>query len=502
MLQNKSYDFSQPTRQSGVAILLILLKSLRNLARTFWPLLLVMVFNRRNKNDQWEQYTLIAVVIISVISVFSSIVSFFRYYFRLSPGELIIEEGLINRKKTIIPFDRIQTINIEQGIIHKMFQVVQLKIDTAGSKGEEVSIQALDGAMAQALKDQIFAVGASHADLPQDTKLAEDRPVARELVHLTVGDMLKVGVSQNHLQTAGVVLAFLIGFFDDIDELFNLNILDTIETWVGDGTLSIWLTFTMIIPVFILISFVVSLIRTVFKYYEQRVWLSVEGLKLEAGLLTRLTTYIKPTKVQWLYWSQNPIYRAFNLHELKIKQAAGTLQDLKRTIEIPGCYHHQVETIKKEIFAEHWFEPIRTLVIHPSMGQRYFLIYGTITAALTFLLVVSQSWLAGLFLGLAAWALSFFYWRAYQRSWRCHINDEALLCAYGVWDHRHLILPFYKVQGIRLKQSPYQRSHDLATIQMDTASGQVTIPYLQLKDARDLTNLLLFKVESTNRSWM
>lgn len=497
MLQNKSFDFSQPTRQSGVAILLILVKFLRNLMRTFWPLLLVLVLNRRNQNDQWEQYTLIAVVIISVISVVSSIVSFFRYYFRLSPGELIIEEGLINRKKTIIPFDRIQTINIEQGIIHQIFQVVQLKIDTAGSKGEEVSIQALDRDLAQALKDHILAV--NRADLPHVTEPSENSPITRELVHLTVSDMLKVGVSQNHLQTAGVVLAFLIGFFDDIDELFNLNLLDTIETWAGDGPLSIWLT---MIPVFIFISFFVSLIRTVFKYYEQRVWLSAEGLKLEAGLLTRLTTYIKPTKVQWLYWSQNPIYRAFKLHELKIKQAAGTLQDLKRTIEIPGCYHHQVETIKKAIFAAHWFEPMRPLAIHPSLAQRYFLIYGSITAALTFLLVVSQSWLVGLFLGLTAWVLSFYYWRAYQQSWRCHINDEALLCAYGVWDNRHLILPFYKVQGIRIRQSPYQRRHDLATIQMDTASGQVTIPYVQLKEARELTNLLLYKVESTPRPWM
>lgn len=495
-----NYDFTRPTRQSGVAMLLILLKFLRTILRSFWPILLVVLLNRRNQSEQWEQYILLGVAGISSISVVGSIIAFFRYYFRLTDDELIIEEGLFERKKTIIPFHHIQTINLEQGIVHQLFQVVQLKIDTAGAKGEEVTIEALDRHQAQALKSQILS-GAQHtATSANEERTTDEQP--RELVHLSVIDMLKAGVSQNHLQTAGVVLAFLIGFFDDIDELFNLNILDTVESWLGAGTSSMWLFITVIGPLFIIVSFLVSLLRTVIKYFDQRVWLSRDGLKLEAGLLTRFTTYIKPAKVQWLYWSQNPIYRRFGLHELKIKQAAGTMQDLRRTIQIPGCYQHQIETIKKELFAESMYRADQHLPIHPALAQRSFLIYGSLTTMLSFILVVSHSWLIALFLALGVWVLSYFYWRAYQRSWSCAINDEAILCNYGVWDHRQLILPYYKIQGVKLRQSPYQRQHHLATVVLDTASGQVTVPYLPLHLAQSLLDQILYTVEKQQRSWM
>ena len=64
------------------------------------------------------------------------------------------------------------------------------------------------------------------------------------------------------------------------------------------------------------------------------------------------------------------------------------------------------------------------------------------------------------------------------------------------------VAQWYKIQYLQLNQSIYQRRKKLATVIIHTAAGQIKIPYIDLELAQKINNYAVFKVESSERSWI
>jgi putative membrane protein len=64
---------------------------------------------------------------------------FLKYYFFtfLKKGRLIIQQGVLNRRKAI-PLERILTVNICQNLIQQVLQLVAVDVETAGSKTKRI----------------------------------------------------------------------------------------------------------------------------------------------------------------------------------------------------------------------------------------------------------------------------------------------------------------------------------------------------------------------------
>jgi len=58
-----------------------------------------------------------------------------RYLYQISPHEVKIEKGIISKKYTSIPYERIQNVDIKRGIIARMFGFSTVDIETAGQSG-------------------------------------------------------------------------------------------------------------------------------------------------------------------------------------------------------------------------------------------------------------------------------------------------------------------------------------------------------------------------------
>ena len=132
--------FEQPTRQSSFAIIFILGRTFRVLFRQLWILILVLLFNP--KKQVFNSFTLFVIGMAGLGSI-TSIISYFRLYFYIRDDELVLEKGVLRRKKITVPIDRIQSVNFKQGVLHQVLNVVSIEIDTAGSTGNEFSLEAL-----------------------------------------------------------------------------------------------------------------------------------------------------------------------------------------------------------------------------------------------------------------------------------------------------------------------------------------------------------------------
>jgi len=63
-------------------------------------------------------------------------------------------------------------------------------------------------------------------------------------------------------------------------------------------------------------------------------------------------------------------------------------------------------------------------------------------------------------------------------------------------------MQIHKIQGIKVKQSPFQRRKGLASIILFTAAGNLDIPYISIEQAHHLRDIVLYRVETDRRAWM
>ena len=104
--------------------------------------------------------------------------------------------------------------------MHKIFNVVQLDIDTAGSANKEIHIDALTLSDAEQLRSFLYMKRGKLRPLHEESEL-EEAEEEQVLHKLDIGDLIKIGLVQNHLRTAGIIIAFGFTIYGEIREIFE-----------------------------------------------------------------------------------------------------------------------------------------------------------------------------------------------------------------------------------------------------------------------------------------
>src|SRR5690606_39347729 len=84
-----------------------------------------------------------AVIVLAglVLMGVPAFISWLRYTYRVEDMELRIEYGLFVKKKRYIPFDRIQSLDFSEHILHRPFGLVKVKVETARSEEHTSELQ-------------------------------------------------------------------------------------------------------------------------------------------------------------------------------------------------------------------------------------------------------------------------------------------------------------------------------------------------------------------------
>jgi membrane protein YdbS with pleckstrin-like domain len=83
-----------------------------------------------------------------------------RYHargFQMSADRLRVVRGLIFRSDTVVPFGRVQHIDVQQGPIERAYGLGTLVVHTAGNHNASVSLPGLGHADAMAMREEIRA---------------------------------------------------------------------------------------------------------------------------------------------------------------------------------------------------------------------------------------------------------------------------------------------------------------------------------------------------------
>ncbi len=497
--------FSIPTRQSPVAIILILIKLVRTLFRQLWPLLLVLLFNPRGEVGGYITPFIIGIAAISAIR---SIISYFRYYFYIQDRELIIEQGVFQHTRTAIPFDRIQSISLNQGPIHQLFGVSSLDIDTAGSSGSELSITALSAQEANQLRTYVLSrkeLVPSRVDtsnqLEEDASPLVPAQKRKLLLELDIPDLLKIGVSQNHLRTAGILFAFSLSVLDDLEQVVGPEMYKVIEERFGEiFTSFIWASVILAV-LFLIVSFALSLFFSVLRNYQLRFYRTDIGFQIQAGLLDRREQTISLRKIQFIRWSANPFQRFFKLYRLRLYQASSIAVSAQGAMTVPGCYERQLKNVQEAYFSD-WREAEKTLHgVSRYLIRRRFIIHGLLPAGLFFLINIGSP-LQG-FIGMILWLIFSYFWNLrYQRFWKIWLGEIGMEAHYGLLTRHRFLLHWRHLQSTKIRQSFIQKRMQVADLLLYTAAGTLHLPYLPIEKAKAIRDYILYRVESSQEHWM
>jgi putative membrane protein len=494
------HNFDTPTRQSLVAILMIVLKTYRILIRSVWPFLLLFIIKGENSD---KNYWLIFIVVAALAGMIYSIINYFRYYFYLDKEELVIESGVIKRSKLNVPFDRIQTINFEQNILHRIFNVVRLKIDTAGSAKAEFQFQAINLEKANHLREILLAKRKATTfikDKETEKSKTTTETSFETIMHLSLIDLLKAGAVENHFKSGGLILAFMYWIWQSLDDA-EINIEDqmesTVMTIIGTGLYLV----AILLAIFIFLSFVVSLIKMVFTNYDLRFMRSKNGFKINAGLFTKTDTSALDHKIQVISWGDNPLKKLIGIKDLRLKQASSVVLNKKTSIRVPSCSEDHVNLVRDTLYGK---ESFKNIAFNP-IDQRYFYRNGGIMLML-FISVISvlayiNQPIQAIAIAIVGILVIFTFYLSFRKK-QYGFNDEMLVIKGGAYGDKTEILPIYKIQSLSKKQTPYQRRKGLANLIIHTAAGKLAIPYIHGDQVQRMMDKFLYLIEVDRRKWM
>jgi membrane protein YdbS with pleckstrin-like domain len=80
-----------------------------------------------------------------------------RWGYREGEDELQIRRGMLVRVRTIVPFGRVQHIDVAQGPIQRPFGLATIILHTAGTAGAAVPLPGIRHGEAEAMRDRIRA---------------------------------------------------------------------------------------------------------------------------------------------------------------------------------------------------------------------------------------------------------------------------------------------------------------------------------------------------------
>lgn len=444
--------------------------------------------------DLFEMLQWIA-VILAVPSLGLAVLRWLKFRFRLAGDELIIDSGVLSRRRRVIPLGRIQNIDLRQSLLQRLAGVAEIKMETASGGAEtEATLAVLSlpeaGDLQQELMRRRGEARAGPPD-PSTASAAADGPDAasdpsRRVLRLSVGDLAIAGATSNE---AGLIAA---GLATGLQLLGDVGGLDRVGAWI-DATItpgaSIGLMAGLIVGLvltvgFIVAGWVVSVFASIVRYHGFTLTRVGDDIRREFGLLSRHHSTVPLERVQAVRIEETILRRPFGLVALKIETAGAGPQQAERgetEAFVPIARKHQVGQLLREVFPSARFENVTMHTVSPLSRRRSFVRLATpivlIAASLAYLFGSEWLVLAGLLIPAALYARADYRARGWARPQRF------VLVRGGVFTRVNWVVPEEKVQTLHLRDTPFQRRLGLRTLLVDTAAGGRVAKVVDLEDS-------------------
>lgn len=457
-------------------------------------------------------------------SFLATLFRFFTLRYGVQNGELLVNQGLIFHNRRVVPCRRIQNMDLKQNLLHRMFGVAEVRIETASGNEAEAVLRVLHRSQIEVLRQQIFEPLALPAgtlaglqgsdpagtasgvgqELPADpvAGLAAQTPAARGAVPQVAVPVLKVplrwllaaGLASNRgWLLVGIVIG-LVFQFQNWEQFDGRSFGRLLRKWLPllfDAVPGPWQIALALLAGLVALK-LLGMAWFVLRFHGYQLVRFGDDLRVSSGLLTSYSATIPRGRVQFISVQRPWMLRWMGLATIRIETAGGAGAQagevgggaLSRSSFVPVLPLARVPEILAELrpglvwdeSAIDW-RKTSSRTRNRLLGQAAFWTVAFLVGGL----IVNRTWgwIPGLVVALLMTASAL----KTSRSLRYARTGFGVAFRSG-WLNRKSSLTFFdRLQTLRLDQSPFDRRWGMATLSVDTAAAGpanhlIQVPFL------------------------
>lgn len=438
------------------------------------PLLILIFLGRGDRN---ELYSLIGVGVLVAFALWQ----YATYRYGVGPNGLVVRSGLLNRSLRVIPFVRIQNVAVHQTVLHRLFGVAEVRMESAAGKEPEAQMRVLKLADALALETLVRRRGAD------PTQAVEER--ADSLLRLAPAEVLRLGlVSNGGLVLVGAGLAAVMQAVPDVNGRVPERVLRSGARWLFgrvegyhlDAAGYALLAVAAIVAVTAALKGL-SMTLALLRYYGFE--LSEQGRRLtaERGLLARWRTTVPRRRIQAWTLEEGVLHRLLRRRRLAVDTVGANEHEEGRALKelAPIAAPGTCDALIAHLLPRARWDALQWRALPKASWWRLFLpdLPWTLLAAL------ALHWQLGAWSLLALLWLPWAAFKARRRARRMGyaVDAEVIAVREGWWRRYWRFAELDKLQALQLTRSPLDRRCGTATLWLDTAGAGALGPPLRIR---------------------
>lgn len=458
---------------------------LKQIKEMILPFILLFVAGRTGDGQPYWWFIVAAAAIFFPLVI--GILSWFRFTYRIEEGELRIESGIFVKKKRYIPFERIQSLDFSEGILQRLFGLVKVKVETAGSGSlaeAEAVLTAITKEEAKVIQDTLSLIKSGQTTVGIDEE-EETIPVKKQenLYRITPSQLVLLATTSGGV---GVILSAIVAFIFQFDELIPYKkVYSEFQHFIANGIVFV----SLIALLVFFIAWILAFINTLLKFADFTVQKTESDLIISRGLLEKRQITIPINRIQGVRISENLIRQPLGLATVYVESAGGSLdKESQSTIMVlPIVKKREISQLLHAILHDYDLNP--KIIPVPKRAWRRYMFRGLFFPLLIILAAViflrPWGYLSFLLIPLAA----FWSHLKYRDAGWC-VEGLQLTLRYRGIIRNTVMLKKNKIQALSIERNYFQTKRGLATVEATIISGiggsGGTVNDVEAKDGRKI----------------
>lgn len=510
-------DFDAPRRLHPISVIFKVARAVKIYAL---PALALFFGGGVSDGGQWWR---VVGAIAFLPAVAEAVTEYLTYRYIYAPDELVVRWGLFFKNERHIPYARIQNIDARRNLVHSLFGVYSVAIETGAGAGAEASLEVLPESALNEMRRHVFAK--RDAARAEGAAAAGGVPV-EATPEIATDVLLRLGPRE--LVICGLVrgrglllLGAIVGLFAELglddamaDRVENGQAAGPIrrflEMIVERASLE-WFVIAALALFFVFLLAALRLMSVIYTF--QKLWgfiLVHSGgeLRMTYGSFTRVKATIPLRRVQAVSVREGPLHRMFKMTSVRADTAGGVA-----AYEAAGIREWLAPIIPRAAMPDF----VRTLLpaasldtiawqpAHPRAARRASFRHVVIALVLS-IPVVWYFGPRGLAFMPPAIAIAVVLGIKEAASLGHAIDGDLFYFKSGWFWRQMTIAPLYKVQAVSLSESPFDRRHGMASLVVDTAGARgaphrLDVPFLDRAAAGALAGTIAGRAAGSALSW-
>lgn len=431
-----------------------------SIKQNFITLLIVLFIGTSNT----EGYFLYFLGVGLLLSLFGGILGWWFFRFRIFEDELQIEKGVFVKKKLYLSKDRIQVIDITEGILQRLFGLVKVEVKTAGGGTETATINAITREEAEVLRTELRKRNNGDQDqVEEGQERAEQEERILATWKLSTKDLVNAAFTSGNFGLIASILGAVSGQLSEMINEENIRFIYEIMPGYSDITIYIALIFVIIV-----VSWLLSFLGVIFTYSDFRLHKTKEELIITRGLFEKKHITVPYDRIQAVRFVEGVIRQPFGYGMIYVESAGFDQTQKGRSIVLaPYISVNTVSSFLNEFLTEYEepeyrITPPRRAFFRYIRRPNYFLLL--LIPILWYFL--SRGWLSLMLIPL----LGVLGWMRYKDA-AIGFNDDILRMRYRSISRTTAIMKKNRIQAANISQNPFQLRKNLTDFSATAASG-------------------------------